>query len=95
MMILEDTFTLANCVTIPKLGLGTWLIPTTGRPRALPSVWDRLRSIGGACPKLVEFVGPGPYPYPPPVRNALPAGGEQTPKTPGASPVTIPSWFAL
>jgi hypothetical protein len=46
-------------------------------------------------PELVEFVGPGPYPYPPPVRNALPAGGEQTPKTPGASPVTIPSWFAL
>jgi diketogulonate reductase-like aldo/keto reductase len=26
-MVLEDTFTLANGVKIPKLGLGTWLIP--------------------------------------------------------------------
>jgi diketogulonate reductase-like aldo/keto reductase len=26
-MILEETFTLANGVTIPKLGLGTWMIP--------------------------------------------------------------------
>ncbi len=25
-MILEETFTLANGVTIPKLGLGTWMI---------------------------------------------------------------------
>ena len=26
-MILEETFTLSNGVSIPKLGLGTWLIP--------------------------------------------------------------------
>jgi diketogulonate reductase-like aldo/keto reductase len=26
-MTLEETFTLANGVTIPKLGLGTWRIP--------------------------------------------------------------------
>src|SRR6266567_3328788 len=26
-MILEDSFTLANGVTIPKRGLGTWMIP--------------------------------------------------------------------
>jgi hypothetical protein len=46
-------------------------------------------------PKLVEFVGPGPHPYPPPLRNVLPVGGERTPETPEASPVTIPGWFAL
>lgn len=28
-MILDDTFTLANGVTIPKLGLGTWMIDDT------------------------------------------------------------------
>lgn len=34
-MILEETFTLANGVTIPKLGLGTWMIPDGDAARAV------------------------------------------------------------
>lgn len=26
-MILNEKYTLSNCVEIPKLGLGTWMIP--------------------------------------------------------------------
>jgi len=34
-MILEETFTLANGVTIPKLGLGTWMIPDSETARVV------------------------------------------------------------
>lgn len=34
-MILEETFTLANGVTIPKLGLGTWRIPDAEAARVV------------------------------------------------------------
>lgn len=34
-MILEETFTLSNGVRIPKIGLGTWMIPEDGAARAV------------------------------------------------------------
>jgi len=34
-MILQDTYTLSNGVAIPKLGLGTWMIPNDRTAKAV------------------------------------------------------------
>jgi len=39
-MVLEETFTLANGVSIPKLGLGTWLIGDDDAARAVRDAID-------------------------------------------------------
>ena len=39
-MILEETYTLSNGVQIPKLGLGTWLIPDNEAAAAVKAAID-------------------------------------------------------
>ena len=39
-MILQETYTLANGIAIPKLGLGTWFIDTNKAAQAVRTATD-------------------------------------------------------
>ena len=38
-MILQETYTLANGIAIPKLGLGTWFIDNNKAAQAVPHLF--------------------------------------------------------
>ena len=61
-MILNQTFTLSNGVQIPKLGLGTWLIPDNEAAAAVKaSIDESLRKLGMDYADLIIIHCPQPW----------------------------------